>query len=224
MSNDQPSRRTLPGKSGGGAPMGSTVSIVIAVIAVVVGFLVLRNINDSDAGSTGNETDQTLPTTPTGGTDDIVVDPSSTVADSTATTAAPVFDAAQQVVVANAAGIGGAAGNYTKALQTAGWTMGTPADATAVVDVSVVYYLAGGEAVAASVAAAMSDATSTIAATAMPTPAPIQGGLMPAGATVLVLLGKDRAGKALPANAGTTTNTTIVQAPLDSSTSSSVAG
>ena len=220
MSNDQPSRRE-PGKSGGGAAMGSTVAIVIAVVAVVVGFLVLRNISDSDAGggTTDPGTENSSGTTPTVDSTGAIVDPTSTVAETTPTTPTSVFDAAQQVIVANAAGIGGAAGNYTKALETAGWTMGTPVDASTQLDVSVVYYLAGGEAVAASVAAAMSDTTGTITASAMPTPPPIVGATaMPAGATVLVMLAKDRAGKALPANAGTTTNTTIVQAPVDSTT------
>lgn len=218
MSNDQPSRRT-PGKSGGGAPMGSTVTIVIAVVAVVVGFLVLRNINDSDAGSGNNDggTENTTGTTPTDGSTDLPTDSSSSIPDTTPTTPAVDFDATQQVVVANAAGIGGAAGNYTKALQTAGWTMGTALDATAQLDVSVVYFLPGGESVAASVAAAMSDDTSTITASAMPTPPPVAGGTMPAGATVLVMLGKDRAGKALPANAGTTV-TTLAGAPVDVTT------
>ena len=220
MSNDQPSGRG-PGKSGGGAPMGSTVTIVIAVVAVVVGFLVLRNISDSDGGGGTLDpgTENTSATTPTGDSSGGVVDPTSTIADTTPTTPTSVFDSAQQVVVANAAGVSGAAGNYTKALQTAGWTMGTALDATSQLDVSAVYYLPGGEAVAASVAAAMSDGTSTIIAAAMPTPPPVSGGTIPAGATVLVMLGKDRAGKALPANAGTSTNTTIVQAPVDSTTS-----
>ena len=47
MSNEQPSRP--PKRSGSGAsPMGSTLAIVIAIAAVVVGFLILKNIRSDD--------------------------------------------------------------------------------------------------------------------------------------------------------------------------------
>ena len=47
MSNEQPSRP--PRRSGSGAsPMGSTLAIVIAIAAVVVGFLILKNIRSDD--------------------------------------------------------------------------------------------------------------------------------------------------------------------------------
>lgn len=197
--------------------------IVIAVVAVVVGFLVLKNINDSDGGSVADGADVTTPTTPTGDSGGITTDPTAPIVDPTPTTLPLDFTAAQQVVVANAAGIGGTAGRYSDALKTMGWTMGTPANATSTLDVSVVYYLAGGEAVAASVAQAMSGAEGTIASAAMPSPVPIQGGVLPAGATVLVMLGTDRAEKAIPAVAGTT-GTSLPTAPVDQSSSSSVAG
>ena len=55
MSNEQPSRP--PKRSGSGAsPMGSTLAIVIAVAAVVVGFLILKNIRSDD------NSDATTPT------------------------------------------------------------------------------------------------------------------------------------------------------------------
>ena len=57
MSNEQPSRP--PKRSGSGAsPMGSTLAIVIAIAAVVVGFLILKNIRSDDD-------DATTPTVPT---------------------------------------------------------------------------------------------------------------------------------------------------------------
>ena len=72
MSNEQPSRP--PRRSGSGAsPMGSTLAIVIAIAAVVVGFLILKNIrsddDDNTSASTTSPTSSTLdpltaPTTP----------------------------------------------------------------------------------------------------------------------------------------------------------------
>src|SRR6476619_1772822 len=74
MSTEQPSR---PRKSGSGAsPMGSTLAIVIAIAAVVVGFLILKNIRSADNPSTAT----TLPpaTTPDSATDTFPVTPGET--------------------------------------------------------------------------------------------------------------------------------------------------
>jgi hypothetical protein len=201
--------------------MGSTVSIVIAVVAVVVGFLVLKNINDSDSGTaSGADPDITVPT---GGSGDPADSSTSSSVDAGPTTTAGLnTDPAQQVIVANASGLGGAAGRYTTALAGVGFTTGTPTDATSQVDVSVVYYLPGGEAVAASVATAMGAPDSGVSAQPMPAVVPITGAVMPAGATVLVMLGTDRADKALPIAAGTTA-TTLTPSPIDQSTTT-VAG
>jgi len=65
MTNEQPSRP--PKRSGSGAsPMGSTLAIVIAIAAVVVGFLILKNIRSDDNDATQS------PTTPVATT----IDPS----------------------------------------------------------------------------------------------------------------------------------------------------
>ena len=68
-----------------GSPVGSPLTIVLALIAVVVGFLIFRSIDDSDAG--GPE-DPAGATTVARGHDDC--SPGAT----TATTAAPVDDGA----------------------------------------------------------------------------------------------------------------------------------
>ncbi len=226
MSNDQPSRRPA-GKAGGGAPMGSTVSIIIAVVAVVVGFLVLRNISDSDGGSASVDPGSVGSVAPANSGDIAAVESTTvTTAAGPPTTPALDFNAAQVVIVANASGLGGAAGQYTKALMGLGFTTGTPTDATTPkLDLSVVYYVAGAETVAASVAQAMGALDgSGVLTMPIPTPPPISGGILPAGATVLVMLGTDLAGKALPISAGTTTTTTILPtAPIDVTTSSSTA-
>ena len=68
-----------PRVDGGGSPVGSTLSIVLAVIAVIAGFLILRAITDDD-GDSGVPPDDARRRSPTtrsgrpsadhGGTDD----------------------------------------------------------------------------------------------------------------------------------------------------------
>src|SRR5215218_3811776 len=110
MSNDQPARRP-PAKSGG-APMGSTISIVIAVVAVVVGFVILRNINDSDGGggsslpgitTPGDDTADSTATSGDPGTDVGTSSPPTTTGDTL-----PLITTAK-IIVANASQMKGAA-------------------------------------------------------------------------------------------------------------------
>ena len=78
MSNEQPSRP--PRRSGSGAsPMGSTLAIVIAIAAVVVGFLILKNIRSDDDDNTSATT-----TSPTSSTLDPLTSPHHPAADRTA--------------------------------------------------------------------------------------------------------------------------------------------
>lgn len=183
--------------------MGSTISIVIAVVAVVVGFLILRNItNDgsksSNPGGTANTSAQTI----------LPGDSTTTVAVVVTPTTEPLVTTGATVIVANASGVGGAAGQFSKALGQVGFTMATPTNAAppeAKLTVSKVYYLPGGEAVAKSVARSMGG----VSALAMPTPVPVKNEKAGLGAAkVLVMLGSDLAGKALPALAGEPTSTT----------------
>lgn len=225
MSNDQPSRRPPAKSSGGGAPMGSTISIVIAVVAVVVGFLILRNINDDGGsgggGSTGPIT--TSPSTPdsTSGSDVTTI----TTAPAVVTpTTQPLVFAPGKVVVANASGVGGAAGLATKALSSVGFTMGDATDAFGAekkVTQTKVYFKAGSEAVAASVARAFGAPDSGVVASAMPTPVPVVNADI-GDATVLVMLGPDFAGKPLPilavATPTTATGVTTVSPAGDTTT------
>ena len=199
--------------------MGSTISIIIAVVAVVVGFVILKNIND-DSGGGGGAGAETPDST---GTDSsTVIDPTSTTSTTLAqipVTLAP--DLTQTVVVANASGVGGAAGQMSTALTGVGFTMGTPTNATGVearLDISKVYYLGGGEGTAASVAAQFGG----IQSVAMPTAVPVEGetaGL--GGATVLLMLGKDFGGKPLPALSA---DASLPATPLDLATTTTIAG
>jgi hypothetical protein len=187
--------------------MGSTISIVIAVVAVVIGFLILKNItSDSSKGSTGATNGGVTTTTLPGA----VV---TTLPLVTTTTVPPMVYTGATVLVANASGVSGTAGQFSKALGQVGFTMATPtnaAGAEAKLTVSKVYYLPGGELVAASAARAMGG----VAVAVMPTPVPIKNEAAGLGqATVLVMLGSDLAGKALPALAGATGATTVPPVP-----------
>ena len=201
MSNEQSTRRPV-NKNAAGAPMGSTISIVVAVVAVILGFVILKNITD----------DNKSPSSGPNGTTSTTVDPTA----STTTTAAinvtpttlPLVLTGATVIVANASGVAQTAAQFSKSLGQVGFTMATPTNAggaEATITVSKVYFLPGGEAVAASVARSMGG----VAVAAMPTPVPIKNEAAGLGdATVLVMLGSDLAGKALPALAGDPASTT----------------
>ncbi len=196
-----PSRRS-PRQGVGGSPMGSTISIVLAVVAVIVGFLILNNITDdgpsaSDGGST--PVDSVLDSTPAS-----VVETSSTT-----TTEPPLVTEGATVVVANASGVPGSAGRMTTELATLGFTMAEATNSTqSGLTASIVQYdptIAAAQSVAESVARSMGGLTVEV----VPTPAPVDGGSLN-GAGVLVLLGTDQADKTI---AQLTAPTAVTPAP-----------
>lgn len=221
MSNDDSmaaaaASRRAPRQGAGGAPAGSTLSIVLAVIAVVAGFLILRNITDDggtsanvDLGDAGNG----------GGTATTVVNPASSVATTpttTTTTTIPRITEGATVVVANVNGVGGSAGAMTKTLELAGYTMGTAVNGTGPnIGDSIVYY-------DATVAAALDVANSVgndlggLSVLPVPTPPPTESGQLD-GAGVLVMLGDNQAGRTLDeiqsAAAAASTTDAAVEAP-----------
>ncbi len=173
-----------------------TIAVVVAVIAAALGFFILKQVSD-DGGSSGGATSPTDAATET------------TVPASTATTAATTVEKASfQVVVANASGVGGAAGKLTTDLQARGYktlkatnvAAGTPQAAT-----TTVYYTTGSQAAADAVLAELG-----LAGPAQPIPA--TGFVVPeadrAGANVVIVLGKDLAGKALPSSSAASSTTT----------------
>jgi len=101
--------------------MGSTVSIVMAVIAVVVGFLILNNINDDGTSPGGGIA------VPVDSVDDTTVD--SIVETTTTTTEPPLVTDGATVVVANASGVPGSAGRMTEELAGVGFVTATAANA-----------------------------------------------------------------------------------------------
>ena len=199
MSNEQPSR---PRRSGSGAsPMGSTLAIVIAIAAVVVGFLILKNIRSDDNPSTAS-------TLPPATTPDSVADTLPATPIETQPTVFTPQTSGANVLVANSSRVNGAAGQLTTALQANQFTMGTPTNGAGKVPVTSILYLPGdvaAQAVAQSVAALMGVAT----VEPIPTAVPLADPTTLADNKVLVLLGDDKAGKTLaqmvePATATTT--------------------
>ncbi len=190
--------------SDGGAPVSGALAIVLAVVAVVAGFLILRSISDGgeqpldfsgsandsvgaagadsndDAGDPG--TDSTVATLPT------------------TTTEPPIVVAGASVLVANANGVSGSASSMTRALETGpGFTMVEPVNASQAVgdvDVSVIYFepsITASQQVAESLGRVLGG-VATIAA--MPETPPTSDGSLN-GAGVLLMLGNDKAGKTL---------------------------
>jgi hypothetical protein len=160
--------------------VGSTLSIVLAVVAVVAGFLILNNITGDESDADGGAT-ATVPTST----------PTAVVTTPTATTEPPLVFEGATVIVANASGIPGSAGRMTDELTAAGFTMATATNATTPLEQSVVYADpadAAAQAVAESVARTMGGLTVEPIAS----PPPVDGGSIGA-AGVLVMLGTAQA-------------------------------
>jgi len=214
MSNEQPSRP--PKRSGSSAsPMGSTLAIVIAIAAVVVGFLILRNIRDNNDNSSGSGAATTLVSTTIDSGIPTTIQP---LPSQPAVTAFTPTTQGAKVQVANSSHANGVAGVLTTALQGKGFTMGTPTNGATKEAITKIQYLSGdnnAQAVAQSVAQLMGVASTEV----IPTPPQLQDPAQLADNTVLVLLGDDKATKTLDQmtqpDTGTTTagGTTTTAAP-----------
>ncbi len=187
-----PPRKT-PRQGIGGSPVGSTLSIVLAVVAVVAGFLILRNITDDNDGASsaignGDGSEETTTTTVDLGLETTTEVPTTTVA--------PMVTEGATVVVANASGVPGSAGRMSTALGAVGFTMAEATNSTGgQLEQSVIYYdpaVAAAQAVAESVALTMGGLT----VEPVPTPVPIEGGALD-GSGVVVMLGTAQADKTL---------------------------
>jgi hypothetical protein len=161
------------------------LSIAVAVLAVLLGFFILRDLrNDSGIASSENVAP----------TEDVA---SETTLDTmpVQTTAAPVVLTAFKVQIANASGVSGSAGLLTTEMQGKGYIVQPAINKSEITPrqtVTVVYYLLGSEAAAAQVAQELGG----VATAPMPTPIPTETGSL-GEASVLVLLGTDLAGKPL---------------------------
>lgn len=201
-----PVRRT-PRAGEGGAPVSGALAIVLAVIAVLAGFFILRSISDGgeqelgaptgdgvDSGTTGDDGTDT-----DDGTDDTATG-STTVTTVPPTTVPPFITEGANVIVANANSQSGSAGAMTRALEAGpGFLMVDPTNANSSVgeiDATVIYFDTtnpAAQGVANSVAQALGGVESVLP---LPTDPLTQDGEL-RGATVLVMLGNDKANKTL---------------------------
>ncbi|MFM1837639.1 MAG: hypothetical protein RLZZ327_513 [Actinomycetota bacterium] len=187
MSQEQ--RRPRPAPEPRSANVNSVLSIAVAVLAVLLGFFILRDLrNDTSISAPEAVPAEQSPTETT--VEPIAVE----------TTVAQVVRTAFKVQVANASGVSGSAGLLTTEMQGRGYIV-QPAinksEITPKQSVTVVYYLLGSEAAAAEVAKELGG----VATSPMPTPIPTETGSL-GEASVLVLLGTDLAGKPLSIIAG----------------------
>ncbi len=205
MSSDQPRRSRDTGSPG--SPVGSTAAIIIAIVAVVAGFLILRAIRGGDDEPASSLTDVTN-TQPADVTVSTALPTAATAAPTTptippVTTPVAVVDGAT-VIVANASTVNGAAGVLTTALSGASFTTGTPTNATAKQeDTTVLYDPSDPEAL--SVATYLGSLLGNVVVSPVSSPAPIEGGLLPEGVSIIVMLGSDKANLTLQAMGTATT-------------------
>lgn len=168
--------------SGGATNINSTLSIIIAVLAVLLGFFILRDIrNDQTGGETSTPTEETIDPT------------QATLAEVPVETT--LVKTAFKVQITNASGMSGTAGQLTTELQGRGYIVqpaNNKSEITPKQTVTVVYYLLGSEQAAAAVANALGG----VGIAAMPEPIPTETGNL-GEATVMILLGTDLAGKPL---------------------------
>jgi len=188
--------RRAPRQGSSPSPVGSTLSIVLAVIAVVVGFLILQNLTSDDGsgvsapsgdatGATDDPSETTLP--------DLVLDPvaSSTT---TTTTTVPLITTGASVVVANANTVGGSAGAMTRTLEFEGFTMEEPVNATGPNLLESIVHYDPAQAGALDVANSVAFVLGGLSVSEVPTPVPVESGSL-GDAGVLLMLGDNEAGK-----------------------------
>ena len=220
-----PVPRRSPRSSDGGAPVSGALAIVLAVIAVVAGFFILRSISGDDKKQFDLQSAGTGAPAGEGNNAPESTTPSSVVSTAPQSTTTTIVTDGATVVVANANGQGGSAATMATALEVAGFTMGDAmdaSDATGNLEVTVIYYdpaQPAAQPVAESVNSVMGGG-----ATVLPLPGgtpPVADGTID-GAGVLVMLGLDKANKTLEelstGGAGGTspvvvTNPTLTSAP-----------
>lgn len=190
------------------SPVGSTLSIVLAVVAVVAGFLILRALTDDDDGETldpGGASENTGPdvsipdlaSTPPGGS-------TGAGGGGPTTTAAPAETrSGATIAVANASGVGGSAAAMSTALTGGGFEgVGEPGNSNGETLTESVVYFDTTDTAAQAVARTLAADLGGVAAEAMPDPRPVDGAGDTSTATVLVLIGTDTAGQSLADLAG----------------------
>jgi len=182
MSQQQPrgSRPSLP------SPSNGTLGAGVAVIALVLGFLILRDVrNDGGTTSPG-----------VGNSSAVTVAPGGTIDPNAPASTVPFTIDGFKIQVANASGLAGSAGALTVLLQKQLYVVQPAlnvAPGTAKRAKTGVFYLAGCDAAAQNVATVLGG---NVDVAAMPTPIPVETATI-GEACILIMLGTDLANKPL---------------------------
>jgi hypothetical protein len=189
-----PGRRS--GRADGGAPVAGALTVVLAIVAVVAGFLILRSLSNDDSVSSGPSTGGTETSVSTAPVDSAPITPAEST--TTTTTEPELVTEGATVIVANANTVNGSAGAMTRELEAAGFTMGTPTNADGSYgkpDQTVIYFdesVPAAQAVAESVGRTLGGVAGI---SPVAVPAPTESGEL--DGDVLVMLGNDKANKTL---------------------------
>ena len=201
MSNENAGR---PGRTNGAAPMGSTVAIAVTLVALVLGFLILRKVNDGGDTTTAKPSVTTVAAETT-------LDPTATTTTTAAapTTTVPAITTGTKVQVANASSVDGAAARMSTAVGGKGFEMAEPVSASEKLELSKVLYNADDPA-ALAVATSLAALFGGIEVAPQGPPVPVASGNWAEGSGVVLMLGNDSASKTLAEISGVpTTGTTI---------------
>jgi hypothetical protein len=194
--------RRNPRVSDGGAPVSGAVAIVLALVAVVAGFLILDSISDGGDAALDFPVDGSPADADNGGDTESSVDPSQTTnpgSTTTTTTEPQIVTDGADLIVANANSVGGSAGQMRRALELAGFTVVAAVDGSAAVgdlDESVIYYDEQNPQ-ALAVATSLGDVLGGVSSIAPLTGTPPTADGDMQGADVLLMLGNDKAGQSL---------------------------
>jgi hypothetical protein len=188
--------RSGPRVGDSGSPVGSPLTIVLALVAVAVGFLIFRSISDDGDALGGALPDggTTLPSVTIAGQTTVPGD-TAAVGPTTPTTAAAETRSGATVVVANASSTGGVAAAMSDQLAELGYTMGEPTSdlADEGLETSIVYYSVGNETLA--VAQTLARDMGGLEVQEMPSPVPVEE---LGDGSVVLMLGNDYAGQDVP--------------------------
>lgn len=217
MSTTDPNQTGRSGgrPAGGGMPRPATpmVAVVIAVVAGLLGLLILKNVKDDGSSSGGTKPPKTTAAQTT--------EPGQTTVPET--TAPVLIRTGATVLVANASGQDGMAGQLTTELTTRGYVTTKAVTSTVKQDLTQILAKpgdAGATAVAKTLLLEMG-LTSTVQP--LTDAVPLKDGEL-GSATVVVLLGKDKAGQSLPPIGGGTVTTTTAASVTETTGSDTTGG
>jgi cytoskeletal protein RodZ len=181
------------------APVTNVMVLAAAAIAVIAGFAILRSVTNETPGSDDAATTVVTATATTTAATAAAVSttaPPATTTTSTTTTVAPTADKTDAIiVVANASGVDRSATAMTDELSADGYTTAPVANSTGPrLQRSIIYYVRGNEG-ALGVARLLATQIPTARTLPMPDQPPLDRPLDEA--TVVLLLGRDAAGRPL---------------------------